>query len=609
LFLADKPDGTEQIPHNSRLKIAMKIASGEIVTRIPAWMSYVCQEKGNPVYDGVYWHPKPEDTYTFKNKRPQRPARLHIYECHVGMGSQEPRIGTYREFKEKLIPYIADLGYNAIQLMAIMEHAYYASFGYQVTNFFAPSSRYGTPEELKELVDEAHKWGIVVLLDVVHSHASKNVADGLNKFDGTDHCYFHEGSRGYHELWDSRLFNYSHWEVLRFLLSNIRWWIEVFGFDGFRFDGVTSMIYKHHGLGVVPMSYAEYFDSTVIDEEALLYLTLANDVMQSLPESVAPRGHVISIAEEVSGLATLCRPIEEGGLGFHYRLGMGIPDKWIELLKKYKDENWNMGNIAHTLSNRRWKESTIAYAESHDQALVGDKTLAFWLMDKDMYWDMTLLKERSQVIDRGMALHKMIRLITFGLGGEAYLNFMGNEFGHPEWIDFPRPGNEWSYDKARRRWDLAADHLLRYQHLLRFDKDMQWLEHKFLFFGSNQFVSLKHEGDKVIVFERDDGLIFVFNFHPTQSYSDYRVGATKAGEYSIVLDSDWKEYDGHERNARTTKFFTEPLAWNDRPNCMHVYIPSRTAIVYAHQDVVKKAESNSEFARAQQLVQRLKSGE
>lgn len=508
------------------------------------------------------------------------------------MASQEPRCGTYLEFKDKMIPYISNLGYNAIQLMAIMEHAYYASFGYQVTNFFAPSSRYGTPEELKELIDEAHKWGITVLLDVVHSHASKNVADGLNQFDGTDHCYFHGGPRGFHELWDSRLFNYSHWEVLRFLLSNIRWWIEIFGFDGFRFDGVTSMIYKHHGLGKVPMSYAEYFDSSQVDDEALLYLTLANYVMQNLPDSVVPKGHVISIAEEVSGLATLCRPIIEGGGGFDYRLGMGIPDKWIELLKKHKDEDWNMGNIAHTLSNRRWKEATIGYAESHDQALVGDKTIAFWLMDKEMYTDMTVLKPRSPIIDRGLSLHKMIRLITFGLGGEAYLNFMGNEFGHPEWIDFPRPGNDWSFDKARRRWDLASDHLLRYQFLLNFDREMQWLDHKYPFFNSAQFVSLKHEGDKTIVFERGDGLIFIFNFHPTNSYTDYRVGASHAGEYSIVLDTDWKEFEGYERNARGTKFFTEPLAWNDRANFLQVYIPSRSAIVLANQNLVTKATND-----------------
>ena len=220
------------------------------IERVPAWITRVTQDlKFSPVYDGVFWHPPQHERYHFKHPRPPKPQSARIYEAHVGISSPETRITTYKEFTHNVLPHIKSLGYNVIQLMAVMEHAYYASFGYQVNSFFAASSRFGTPEELKELIDVAHGMGITVLLDMVHSHASKNTEDGLNEFDGTDHLYFHEGAKGKHELWDSRLFNYGHHEVLRFLLSNLRFWMDEYQFDGFRFDGVTSMLYTHHGIG------------------------------------------------------------------------------------------------------------------------------------------------------------------------------------------------------------------------------------------------------------------------------------------------------------------------------------------------------------------------
>jgi len=477
-----------------------------------------------------------------------------------------------------VLPEIAKLGYNVIQLMAIMEHAYYASFGYQVTNFFAISSRFGTPEELKSLVDRAHELGLIVLLDVVHSHASKNVNDGLNQFDGTDHCYFHEGGKGYHPLWDSRLFNYGHWEVLRFLLSNCRWYVDEYHFDGFRFDGVTSMLYTHHGVAHPFVNgYDEYFNPDVVDNDAILYLTLANDMLHSLrPEPY----QVVTIAEDVSGMATLCRPVEEGGIGFDFRLGMGIADKWIELLKSTTDEQWSMGNISWTLTNRRYKEATIGYCECHDQALVGDKTLAFWLMDKEMYTNMSILQTPSLITSRGIALHKMIRLVTYGLGGEGYLNFMGNEFGHPEWIDFPREGNHDSYHYARRRWDLAKDPLLRYHNLYNFDKAMHALEKEYHWLAVNQEYVWNHDEDKMLSFERG-GLVWIFNFHPTKSYEGYRLGVCHPGKYKIVLDTDAKEFGGHVRLDHSSTYFSQNISSSGRNDSILVYIPSRVAIVLA----------------------------
>ncbi|OBZ76109.1 1,4-alpha-glucan-branching enzyme [Grifola frondosa] len=535
-----KAPGVCAIPHDSKLKISMVIPSGERIERLPAWITRVTQDLAvSPVYDARFWHPL-RSTGTNSSIRDLHSRRA--------------------EFTTDILPRIRDLGYNTIQLMAVMEHAYYASFGYQVTSFFAASSRYGSPEDLKELIDTAHAMGITVLLDIVHSHASNNVLDGLNQFDGTDHLYFHEGGKGRHELWDSRLFNYGSHEVLRFLMSNLRFWMEEYRFDGFRFDGVTSMMYVHHGIGTgFSGGYHEYFGPAA-DLEAIVYLMLANDAMHTLYP------FCITIAEDVSGMPLLCVPVSKGGVGFDYRLSMAIPDMWIKLLKHKRDDEWDLSNIVHTLTNRRYREKSIAYAESHDQALVGDKTLAFWLMDKEMYTNMSDLTEYTPVIARGIALHKMIRLLVHSLGGEGYLNFEGNEFGHPEWLDFPREGNCNSFHYARRQWNVVDDHLLRYRYLNEFDKAMNAAEDKYGWLAAEPaYVSLKHDVDKVIVYERA-GVLFVFNFHPTQSFTDYRVGVQEPGEYHVVLTSDEKQFGGFDNVKLGGQYFTTPLEWNGRKN-------------------------------------------
>ncbi|ODV60923.1 1,4-alpha-glucan branching enzyme [Ascoidea rubescens DSM 1968] len=587
------------IPHDSEIKIRLWLSNGEKLDRLPAWITRATQpaidlskvidkSKVDSSYKARFWNPK--SPYVFKHPRPKLESNdgLKIYECHIGISTPDPVVGTYKQFTQNILPKIKDLGYNTIQLMAIMEHAYYASFGYQVTNFFAISSRFGTPEDLKELIDTAHSLGIVVLLDIVHSHTSKNVLDGLNNFDGTDYQYFHSGGKGNHDLWDSKLFNYGKYEVLRFLLSNLKFYLDVYKFDGFRFDGVTSMLYLHHGIGAggaFSGNYNEYLNENAqVDKEAITYLMLANQLVHQCGR--LEDRNFITIAEDVSGYPTLCLSADKGGVDFDYRLSMAIPDMWIKILKHLSDSDWNMGNIIHTLTNRRYGENCIAYCESHDQALVGDKTIAFWLMDAAMYTDMTILKPLSPIIDRGMSLHKLIRLLTHALGGEGYLNFEGNEFGHPEWLDFPREGNNDSYHYARRQFNLISDDLLRYKQLYNFDRAMQHLEAKYHWLKAPQaYVSLKHEVDKVIVFERAN-LLFIFNFHPTISFTDYRVGVEKGGVYKVVLNSDRKEeFGGHDRiDEAASRYFTTDLRWNNRSNYIQVYIPNRTVLVLALEE-------------------------
>jgi len=600
LFMPHGADGQPAIPHGSRVKVHLQSEGGAWVDKIPAWIKMAVQAPGEIPFNGIYYDPPAEERHTFRHPKPPTPKALRIYEAHVGMSSVEPKISTYAEFRDTVLPRIAYLGYNAVQLMAVQEHAYYASFGYHVTNFFASSSRCGTPDELKSLIDRAHELGIIVLMDIVHSHASSNALDGLNQFDGSDGQYFHSGPQGYHWMWDSRCFNYGTWEVLRFLLSNLRYWVEEFQFDGFRFDGVTSMMYKHHGLSTAfTGNYKEYF-GLATDVDAMVYLMLANDLLHTLYP-----GHIATIAEDVSGMPTLGRPVPEGGVGFDYRLQMAIADKWIEVLGKWgSDEMWDLGNLVFTMENRRYGERCISYAESHDQALVGDKTIAFWLMDKEMYDGMSTLRAASPIVERGVALHKMIRCFTMALGGEGYLNFMGNEFGHPEWIDFPRddrveastgkfiPGNGNSYHLCRRRFDLADMDHLRYKFMYRFDSALNAVEGALQFLSSShQYVSKKDNGDKMVVFERGD-CVFVFNWHPTQSYQNYRIGCRAPGKYRIVLNSDQPEFGGFDNVRSDVEFFATDKPHENRPASFQVYAPARTLVVYALEDVAASVHFN-----------------
>ncbi len=572
IFLPDHEDGKPVILHGSKLKVHVKGMCGYSMDRIPAFIRRMVQEEDSIAFSGQYWNPR--STHVWQNSIPSLPKTegIRIYEAHPGMASEEGKVGTWKEFSDNILPNIADLGYNAVQLMAVMEHPYYGSFGYHVSNFYAPSSRFGTPEDLKDLIDKAHGLGLIVIMDLIHSHCVKNTSEGLNMFDGTPYQYFHDGGRGQHVAWDSLCFDYSKKEVRSFLLSNIRFWMEEYHFDGFRMDGITSMLYHDHGLGRDFSCYDDYFNPNC-DWDSLVYLMLANE----LAHQINP--NVITIAEDMSGMPGMGRPVHEGGIGFDYRLAMGVPDYWIKVIKEKTDESWQLNELFGTLLNRRHTEKHIGYAESHDQALVGDKTLAFRLMDEAMYWHMDK-KSQDLRIDRGLALHKMIRLITFSLSGEGYLTFMGNEFGHPEWIDFPREGNKYSYHYARRQWSLAERDDLRYQGLRSFDKALMALDKKFHLLTDSLTEQLAvHEQSKQLIYRRGP-LVFVFNFHPSLSYSDLQIPVADAKDYKVVLDTDWHEFEGL---GRTGKGVTYPLAEEKmygRPSTL-LYLPCRSAQVLA----------------------------
>ncbi|MTK52387.1 alpha amylase C-terminal domain-containing protein [Paludibacter sp.] len=542
--------------------------SGE---RIPAWAQRVVQDEETKVFSAQVW--SPEFRYKFKitDFKPTTDPLL-IYECHIGMSGEAEKVSTYNSFRESILPRIAKMGYNCIQIMAVQEHPYYGSFGYHVSSFFAASSRFGTPEELKALIDEAHSMGISVIMDIVHSHAVKNEVEGLGRFDGTPDQYFYADAKREHPAWDSLCFDYGKNEVLHFLLSNCKYWLEEYHFDGFRFDGVTSMLYYSHGLGESFTNYADYYNGHQ-DDNAICYLTLANRVIHQV------NPFAVTIAEEMSGMPELAASFHDGGIGFDYRMAMGIPDFWIKTIKEKKDEDWKPGHIFWELTNRRFGEKTVSYAESHDQALVGDKTIIFRLIDSDMYWHMQK-GDTTFKVDRGIALHKMIRLITATTINGAYLNFMGNEFGHPEWIDFPRSGNGWSHKYARRQWSLVDNTKLMYHYLGDFDKAMMDLIRSVPGFNLAPIFQLwDKSNDQVLAYQRGN-LLFVFNFHPTNSYTDYGM-LVQPGKYKIILDTDAKKFGGFGLSDDTVEHLSlyDPVHASHNKEWLKLYIPARSALV------------------------------
>lgn len=561
--------GKRSIKNKSFVKTII-VKDGIERDRIPLYVKSVVQEQFEDQtynFKGQIWHPLREYKWTDDDFKISY-DKLYIYEAHIGMAQEKEGISTYKEFEKYTLPRIKELGYNSIQIMAIMQHPYYASFGYHVGSFFAASSWFGNPDDLKSLINKAHELGIVVLMDIVHSHAAKNSNEGINEFDGTDYQFFHQGPEGNHPAWDSKLFDYGKKEVLHFLLSNVKFWLQEYHFDGFRFDGVTSMLYKDHGLGTAFDNYNKYFSMNT-DTDAVTYLQLASE----LAKEVKPK--CILIAEDMSGMPGMCLPIKDGGLGFDYRLAMGIPDFWIKSLKM-SDWDWDMYAMWYELTSSRYKEKRISYAESHDQALVGDKTIFFRLTDAEIYWHMQK-SDQNIIIDRAISLHKMIRFITLALADDGYLNFMGNEFGHPEWIDFPREGNNWSYKYCQRKWSLADNKDLKYEYLNIFDKDMISFTKKSKILNEKSQQLWIEQNNKLLAFRRGD-YIFIFNFHPTYSFEDFALPTHERAKYKVIFSTDDKKYGGFDRISKDVVYEAKQFE-NSEYRGITIYSPNRTALV------------------------------
>lgn len=569
-------EGKHALQHLQKIKVIVRYG-GKDHYKIPLYIHRVIQEfheDGHADWIGQIWAPPEPFPWTDENFDPGT-APPCIYEAHVGISQEEERISTFREFADNILPRIQEDGYDTVQLMAIMQHPYYGSFGYHVSNFFAVAYWFGTPDDFKYLVNKAHSMGLRVLMDLVHSHAAKNVNEGIAYFDGSQEQFFYSGDRGFHPAWDSMCFNYGKTEVLHFLLSNLKYWMEEYHLDGFRFDGVSSMLYWDHGLGTPFTDYGKYF-SLNTNIEAETYLSLASDLVHE----ISPQA--ILIAEDMSGMPGLCLPTDLCGMGFDFRLAMGIADLWIRNMQK-NDHDWNVYEMYYELTTSRPGEKRISYAESHDQSLVGDKTLFFWMADAEAYWHMRK-DDESYIVDRAVALHKMIRFITLATGTDGYLNFMGNEFGHPEWIDFPRMENGWSYKYAKRQWHLADNQSLKYAYLLAFDQDLIRFAKKEKLFSSEGIQILWLDQARKLIAYRMKDLVFLFNFHPTNSYSQLSLPIHGEGKYRVVFSTDHLKYGGYGRIDEDYVYSAQRLETTDFSHGIVIYSPCRTGLVLKRVD-------------------------
>ncbi|CED82984.1 1,4-alpha-glucan branching enzyme/starch branching enzyme II [Phaffia rhodozyma] len=488
-------NGQPQIPLGSEVKIRITLPSGESLDRFPAWVLRATQSQNPPE---VLFRARIERLPPIYNgARPLAPRTPKIYEAHIGAATSKPHaIGTFEEFEKNVLWRVKAGGYNTLQLMGIMEHPYYASYGYQVSSFFAVSSRFGSIASLTSLIDAAHKQGIRVILDVVHGHSCTNDMESLNMFNGTRGMYFSEDSKGDHPIWGTAV--------------NQSW---------------TG-------------NYGQYFSSDT-DHAGVEYFMLANHIIKTLFPFVT------TIAEDTAGFPTLALSTDIGGLGFDYRLTLGPAYHLFHLLKTEPDDaNWSVRDIVASLGNRRLQlgEKTIAFVESHDQCIEGGKTMSQWLFDDEIYTQMSVFQTPTPKVERAMALHKMLRLMVFAFAGEGYMNFMGNEFGHPEWLVFPSVQNGFHTTHCRRQWDLADfSRDLRYRDLARFDREMLEAEERGQW-GSAELghVWTQDEDSRLVVFTRANHL-FIFNWNTKLPAKDDNLPIPEPwaleGQYRIELST------------------------------------------------------------------------
>lgn len=533
--------------------------------RVPAFAQWVEQDPHVPEqWCARIW--APENPYQFKHHRRGLLQFPRIYEAHVGMAQSSLQhfgesVGTYDYFRRFVLPRIREDGYTAVQLMGILEHPLYKSFGYQVSSYYAPSSRYGNPDQFKELVDAAHGLGLAVILDITHGHACANTEQGLACYDGSNYFF----SAKYNQ-WGTPSFDYGNEMARRFLLSNCRYWMEEFRIDGFRFDAVGNMLYIDHGVNDSFSHVGRCFygkdGQPREDVYGELYLCLANDLIHNMDE------HAITIAEEFSGMPGLTCSPAEGGLGFDYRFAMGIPDFWAKAIENPKD----MGSMWYEMTNHRPYDRTISYVECHDQCINGDDAMIWRLLGDSMYRYMGASSETWN-ISRGLAFYRLMRLLTLTAADAGYLNFMGNEFGHPEWLD--------AEEHAHRQWHLADQPDLKYASLAAWDKAQLNIlvgQHLDDFLQQPMFRFI-HEDMRLLAFERGH-LLFVFNFHETEPRENLLFAVTP-GKYIEILSSDQKKFGGHgnlEITEPPLEHFTTPLPHRPEGD-INLYIPPMVALV------------------------------
>ena len=480
---------------------------------------------------------------------------MNIYEVHAGSWRRDPanpdRFLNWDELSERLIPYLKEMGYTHVEFLPLAEHPLDESWGYQVTGYYSPTSRYGTPDQFRHFVDLCHQNEIGVILDWVPAHFPKD-AHALGRFDGTA-CYEHADPRqGEHPHWGTYIFNLGRNEVKNFLIANAMYWLKEFHCDGLRVDAVASMLYLDYGKG--PGQWVPNKDGGNINYDTIEFLKHLNSIMGRLTP------HAILIAEESTSFPSITRPPEQGGLGFHYKWNMG----WMNDFLSY---------IEHEPIHRKYHHNQLTFSMVYAYS---ENFIQVFSHDEVVHGKGSMLGKMPGDNWQKFANLRLTYAFQYAHPGKK-LNFMGNEFGQfREWNE------KQSLDWHLVSWDSHGKLLQMMKvlnHLYKENAPFWEIDHYYTGF---EWIWCDDADNSIVSFVRKDDhgnqILCVFNFTPVVR-NDYRLGAPTRGKWKEIFNTDSDMFGG-SNVGNFGEVWTQDVPWQNRDCSLNIKLPPLAAVFF-----------------------------